>query len=1167
LFLIASIIDITQKKLSDQLIKESEEKYRMLAENATDIVWVLDIKTQKFTYISQAIEKIQGYTVEEALEMPFNKMLSPENYQIAINDLTETLKQDSSTLIARSAIRKYEFNELHKNGSTISTETFLHLLFDENKKPVSVMGATRDITERKKAELSLINSEERLHSLFTNMSEGVAFHRLEFNSEGTPINYKILEVNQQYEDILDIRKEDVIDKLATEIYNVKEPPYLNEFSQVALSGISSKIETYFEPMKKHFDISIVPWGEKGFATIFSDITKRKKAEKELREANLKFNNAFMYNSSIIIITSLKDGKYIEVNDAFLRDMEYKREEVVGKTSLQLNIFDDYTERRKIIVDVLNGNGIDNREIKFITKSGKVFIGLLSAVTIPLYGKPHLLSNIIDITKRKEAEAALSESEARFDLALKSANMGAWHWEIKNDKRNFDQVSCSLLGIDFSKFTGSPNEFFDIVHPDDRMNLKKALALTLGENTTYKPEYRVIWPDGSIHFIAARGKLIYDKNGNPLKINGIIWDISERKLIEDILRESEEKYRNIYNNIQDVYYEASIEGNIIEASPSIMQMSKFTREEIIGRSLNEIYPDKKIREKLIDELLKKGKVYNYEVPLKDKDGEINRCSVTSKLIFDGEGKPLKIVGSMRNIEELKRNEEARFDLELKYGDLVYNISDVIFSIDLKGILRTINPAIEKILGYKTEELIGENVFDFVSPSHKKSVLQKMKDRINGIGTSAYYEIDMISKSGGIVTFDITTFLQYLNNKPYEVFCIARDITEKKRLTVELKNTLSNMETLVVQRTGELYRQEELYRTTVNSLNDWIFVIDDQYKLVFTNQALNDFFINNGVTGNLIGKNIKDIFYFLGENDFVHYEKVFTTAKKEEISDGEYFAFGSKYYTQTKIYPIMRDDKIVRVVTTVHDYTKLKLIEDDIRKNLEREKELNVLKSRFITTVSHEFRTPLAGIYSSVQLLKKYNEKWDFEKKEKMYKQIFDAVQHTKNMLDDISLVDKEENDQPVNKPKNIDLQELLEQITEENSQIYGGDFNIICEYNLVAKKYNMDPLIIRHIFSNIISNAIKYSGESRKININVLEENNKIIFTIIDYGIGIPDIDQKHLFDPFFRASNTDAIQGTGFGLTIVKRYITLIQGDILIESKIKEGTKVTITIPFMNESN
>ncbi len=137
----------------------------------------------------------------------------------------------------------------------------------------------------------------------------------------------------------------------------------------------------------------------------------------------------------------------------------------------------------------------------------------------------------DITEHKLAEEKLRESQSRLDLTLKSAHMGVWYWDIIENRRWFDEQVCRLLGLDPAKFTGTAEEFFRVVHPDDYATVKTALARTIEQDEPYETEYRAVWPDRSIHYISARGKMVRDGNGQPVRVNGIIWDITERKQME------------------------------------------------------------------------------------------------------------------------------------------------------------------------------------------------------------------------------------------------------------------------------------------------------------------------------------------------------------------------------------------------------------------------------------------------------------------------------------------------------------------------------------------------------------------------------------------------------------------------------------------------------------
>ncbi|MGO9138050.1 MAG: PAS domain S-box protein, partial [Syntrophales bacterium] len=162
----------------------------------------------------------------------------------------------------------------------------------------------------------------------------------------------------------------------------------------------------------------------------------------------------------------------------------------------------------------------------------------------------------DISERKRAQEALRENKAQLDLALLSAHMGIWYWDIITKKRYFDEQVCHLLGIDLATFTGAEEEFFAVVHPDDRATIRAALSRTLEHNVMYEVEYRTVWSNKSVHHISARGMLVRDDVGRPVRINGIIWDITERKKAEQALAERTAKLEEINKELESFSYSIS-----------------------------------------------------------------------------------------------------------------------------------------------------------------------------------------------------------------------------------------------------------------------------------------------------------------------------------------------------------------------------------------------------------------------------------------------------------------------------------------------------------------------------------------------------------------------------------------------------------------------------------
>jgi PAS domain S-box-containing protein len=235
--------------------------------------------------------------------------------------------------------------------------------------------------------------------------------------------------------------------------------------------------------------------------------------------------------------------------------------------------------------------------------------------------------------------------------------------------------------------------------------------------------------------------------------------------------------------------------------------------------------------------------------------------------------------------------------------------------------------------------------------------------------------------------------------------------------------------------------------------------------------------------------------------------------------------------------------------------------ETQKALQKEKELGELKSRFVSMASHEFKTPLSTILSSLSLLEKYDKinEFDPNKKVKHFDRIRSNVKHLNNVLNDFLSLDRLQTGALEPQKSVLNLKEFLEGIVQEfeNQLKDGQKINLKFDGKL---EITSDENMLRNIMNNLVSNASKYSDENQSIDLMVDNTSSRTLISIKDYGIGIPDEDQKHLFERFFRAHNAVNIKGTGLGLTIVKRYVELLGGKISFNSLHKKGTEFIIEI-------
>ncbi|HMR18294.1 MAG TPA: PAS domain-containing sensor histidine kinase [Sphingobacterium sp.] len=238
------------------------------------------------------------------------------------------------------------------------------------------------------------------------------------------------------------------------------------------------------------------------------------------------------------------------------------------------------------------------------------------------------------------------------------------------------------------------------------------------------------------------------------------------------------------------------------------------------------------------------------------------------------------------------------------------------------------------------------------------------------------------------------------------------------------------------------------------------------------------------------------------------------------------------------------------------SELERAKADVSNSLEKEKELNQLKSRFVSMASHEFRTPLSSVQLSASLIEKYIEKPDFQAVTKHTARIRGAVELLNNILNDFLSLEKLEAGMVVVKKSMINVVHLGEEIVEDMQMICKKNQHIVYQHTGPNAEFLLDTHLLKSSIINLISNAIKYSGEDTFIEFSTEITDKTCTVIVKDNGIGIPEEDQVNLFEPFFRAHNTGNIPGTGLGLNIVKRYITLMEGELEYWSAINQGTMV-----------
>ncbi|CAN1520107.1 BaeS Signal transduction histidine kinase [Spirosomataceae bacterium] len=243
-------------------------------------------------------------------------------------------------------------------------------------------------------------------------------------------------------------------------------------------------------------------------------------------------------------------------------------------------------------------------------------------------------------------------------------------------------------------------------------------------------------------------------------------------------------------------------------------------------------------------------------------------------------------------------------------------------------------------------------------------------------------------------------------------------------------------------------------------------------------------------------------------------------------------------------------------------KLEKTKNELDNSLKREQELNSMKTKFISIASHEFRTPLSTIMSSLSLMEKYNELNEVEKRNKHNDRIKKSIKNLTDILNDILSVNKIEEGKVIVNPESFEIQSFVNDLIQDlQGLLKQGQLINFSGSETHQTMVFQDPKLLRHILINLLTNAIKFSAEDSLIEINLRLEPNDIYLEIKDYGLGIPKADHDKLFTRFFRSSNVENIQGTGLGLSIVLQYVNYLKGTIKFSSELGKGSIFNVNLP------
>ncbi|KOP23598.1 hypothetical protein AMR41_25800 [Hapalosiphon sp. MRB220] len=920
--------------------------------------------------------------------------------------------------------------------------------------------------------------------------------------------------------------------------------------------------------------------------IFSSLNQSTDTTEQLR----LFESVVVNINDAIIITTADalDEPFgpliVYINAAFTRMSGWTSAEVIGKTPRFLQgELTDRTQLKRIRAALTNGLPIRADLINYHKKGYTYWI---DANIVPIANQEgkitHFVSIQREITQQKQANLELETKVKQRTQALQQINQKLRHeiaerQQVEKQLRQSQQMlqlvmdsipQCIFWKDKNSVYLGCNRNFAvtaglecpeDIVGKIDYdLPWKKEESDVYREcdarvMNTSKPEYRMIesiqTADGKQAWIETNKVPLHDSEGNVVGILGTFEDISDRLETQAAFQKSEERFRFLVESIPQQVWIARPDGSIEYINQRIQDYLCCNQLGMLDwKWQNWVHPEDV--SKFSDAWQKSivtGEPLELEFRWRRVSDQTYRWHLSRAIPQrDHNGKILNWFATNTDIHDLKLAEYELGQTQEILQAILDNSPAIISVLDTQNRYLLINSEYENVFQLTQDQVKNKSIYNFF-PRDIADNFAVNNYNVFMSGTATEVE-EIVPLDNGLHTYLSIKFpLKDDSNVPYAICSISTDITERKRIEENLR----------------------LRNRAIEASSNGIVISDARLPnmpIIYANPAFEH--ITGYYREDVIGRNCS----FLqgidtNQPEIQEIRNAIKQARNCTVILRNYRRDSTLFWNELSISPVFDDDgKCTHYVGIQNDITERKQAEQELRIALEKEKELNELKSRFITITSHEFRTPLTTILSSSELLEHYHHKWTQEKQLSHIHRIKTSVKHMTDMLNDVLVIGKAEAGRLDFKPTSLDLVEYCRDLIQEFQ--HGDDMgdeteNAIafdCEYESMCCR--VDKNLLGHILRNLLTNAIKYSVNGGIVKFTLTEQKNRIVLEIKDQGIGIPKEDLPLLFDSFHRAANVGNIPGTGLGLSIVKKCVDLHQGEIFVESNVGVGTKFTVILPF-----
>jgi len=1252
--------DITKRRQAEQLLSISEQRFRGLFDSSADGIVITDIEGV-IVEANPALAAMLGRTREDLIGRSVHS-LSPDTYR------EKTASAFWNQAVALDCCGEYEKDYYHADGHMVPVLIRSGAIKDANGKPQAAWGFIKDLTGHREAVRS-----RRLYRMLAENSGDVLWTldnelRITYISPSiTALRGYLPEemVGRSVMDGVTPASRTRIEKaywrlIADEAEDAESEPRLDEAELIRKDGSTVWVEVVVRTMRNEKGERI------GFMGATRDISERKRMELQVRDSERSLRALFEATGDAMALIS-RDGTLLTLNRNMAVLLRLEPSEAVGRTVLG-TLSGELRDELREAFDRVISHGVS--ATLQASLRGRELDAALYPVTDEAGRITKVAAYVRDVTDRIQAEQALEQRAVQYRRIVETVNEGIMGLDAGGRVTYANRKTGDFLGRSVGQMLGHPVTRF--LAPDGREAMEDRF-LSPGEEGPGRFECRFLRGDGEEVWGLVSAAPLREENGEFIGVFTMIADITESKRAEELLRESEARYRNIFEHSVAGLFQSLPEGRFLGVNPSLARILGYETPELVMEGVTDIwtqlYADSGDRSRMLADLRREGEIRGLEVRMLRRDSETLWVSVNIQAVHDSEGHLVMYEGSMVDITERKRAEEA-----LRLTQYSVDVAPIdIFWIDENGRLVYVNDATLKSLGYTREEMLGMSISDINTEFAPGDWAPYWADR-RAQGIQGFEAVHR-RRDGSLVPVGVTSHHRRYGGREF-LFAYAYDLTERKRAEEDLRRSQELLnEVQHISRTGGWEYDLETDRlhwtdgqcrlhgiaaesgpATLADAIDRFIHPDDRAKLsaqlarvirdkrpveveyrpnlpggeetILVGKAIPELTANNvvrrvyGSTRDVTlerraAQNLRksherlltildaidaDIFVSTLDGEVVlfmnaHMREAFNSAPEDvrcldlfqdnpeecsrDVSKQLLNEAGEPVETlvRERFNPRTRQwsldhDRAIRWLggEMVHmhmsaDITELKNMAEDLRVAMSEAKAASLAKNEFLANMSHEIRTPLNGLLGMLQILQL--SELDEEQRDYLDTAV-DSGRNLLQILNDILDLSKVESGKLELEGHPFELGELLESVVsvfrfqvESRGMEIGWHIDESLPRHFIADKGRL-----RQILFNLLGNASKFTETGRievvayPLTLPASDGRVRIFFAVSDSGIGIPDGKLDTVFDPFTQVdgSSTRKYQGTGLGLGIVRRLVTLMGGNVSMDSELGKGTTVAFTV-------